>query len=40
MPYRSPQITAENPSHERVKTCADITELKELGWKPEHRVIT
>ena len=40
MPYRSPQINAENPSHERVKTCADITELKELGWKPEHRVIT
>ena len=40
MPYRSPQINAENPSHERVVTCADITEMKKLGWKPEHRVVT
>ena len=40
MPYRSPNINAENPSHERVITCADITELKELGWSAKHRVVT
>jgi nucleoside-diphosphate-sugar epimerase len=40
MPYRSPNINAENPPHERVITCADITELKELGWSAKHRVVT
>ena len=39
MPYRSPEIRAENPTTERVKTCANIKELTELGWKPKHRVI-
>lgn len=39
MPYRSPEIRAENPTTERVKTCADIKELTELGWTPKHRVI-
>jgi len=39
MPYRSPEIRAENPTTERVKTCANIKELTELGWTPKHRII-
>jgi UDP-glucuronate 4-epimerase len=39
MPYKTPEIRFENPLHERVSTCADITILKELGWTPEHRVV-
>jgi len=40
MPYRTPEIRAENPKTERIKTCADITKLKELGWEAKHRVVS
>ena len=39
MPYHTPEIRFENPPHERIRTCADTTILKELGWNPEHRVV-
>ena len=39
MPYKTPEIRFENPPHERIRTCADTTILKELGWNPEHRIV-
>ena len=38
MPWNTPEKRFENPPHERVRTCADITELKELGWTPTHTI--
>lgn len=38
MPWNTPEKRFENPPHERVRTCADITKLKELGWTPTHTI--
>ena len=40
MRYSTHYIRAENPITERIKTCADMTKVKEEGREAKHRVVS